>query len=165
MSAPNTVLGVKGFVSQPLSTRFMRLVGKIDGNGCWPWRGGRTAPNGYGQIWANGRHQQAHRVSWELAHGKPFPPGLDACHSCDNKWCVNPAHIWPGTPRDNAIDAVRKAPFRPGAKSNAAKTRCKRGHELSGDNVRVRPNGQHRTCRTCAKARKAARAAIARCKP
>jgi hypothetical protein len=43
-----------------------------------------------------------------LMNGQPMPRGLYACHTCDNGWCVNPAHILARSPSWNRRDAVRK---------------------------------------------------------
>jgi hypothetical protein len=51
--------------------------------------------------------RRAHRVAWILANG-PIPPGLFVCHRCDNPPCCNPAHLFLGTPGDNARDRNRK---------------------------------------------------------
>jgi hypothetical protein len=42
-----------------------------------------------------------------------FPSHIVARHLCDNKWCINPDHIVPGTHIENAQDSIRfgKLPF------------------------------------------------------
>lgn len=70
-------------------------------NGCWEWTGGRLL-YGYGRFWLNGRTIGAHVFAFVREHG--FRPPV-VRHSCDNPWCVNPAHLLPGTAQDNALDA------------------------------------------------------------
>jgi hypothetical protein len=49
----------------------------------------------------------AHRLQWMRLNGKPAE-GMDICHRCDNRGCINPAHLFEGTPRDNIRDMISK---------------------------------------------------------
>lgn len=76
-------------------------------NGCVEWMG---SPNrtGYGCIKLNGVMCLSHRVSWSWANSAVIPDGLYVCHACDNPICVNPDHLWIGTPLDNMKDCEAK---------------------------------------------------------
>lgn len=73
---------------------------------CWLWTAGTTKA-GYGQAASAGLNRYAHRVSWRLTHG-PVPDGLWVLHKCDNPPCLNPAHLFLGTAKDNAMDREAK---------------------------------------------------------
>jgi len=79
-------------------------------NGCWEWIK-HIDKYGYGQISVkeDGIHKSKliHRVMYELKHGT-IQDGLLACHTCDNRKCCNPDHIFLGTAKDNAEDMVAK---------------------------------------------------------
>ena len=73
---------------------------------CWEWTGG-TRSTGYGAFRVAGRAWSAHRWAYTLSFG-PIPDGMLVCHSCDNRLCVRPTHLFLGTHLDNQHDMIRK---------------------------------------------------------
>ena len=83
--------------------------------GCLLWTGA-TDRRGYGKIGLGGhygRTEQTHRVVWACMHGV-IPPGLCVLHRCDTPACVNAAHLFLGTKKDNTQDMMAKGRHIPG---------------------------------------------------
>lgn len=105
-----------------------RFWEKVDKSGdCWPWTGSHD-PRGYGHFQpVDGKSVGAHRFAYILTFG-PIPPGLFVCHHCDNPICVNPVHLFLGSPKDNTQDSLRKgrlSPHTPGTFRGAASAKAK----------------------------------------
>jgi hypothetical protein len=132
---------------------YEKLISKTrqDASGCWLWTGcsfhkRQYAAHRYGYmsvkiegIW---RTKTAHRLMWAAMHGWPTRDQC-VCHRCDVPLCCNPEHLFLGTHEDNMQDSRQK-----GRHFLSAKTHCKRGHELAGDNMFVDKNGC-RHCKAC----------------
>ena len=119
--------------------RFESKINKTQS--CWLWVGSINS-RGYGQFWENKKSYQAHRYSWSIYVGE-IPNGLYICHKCDVKECVNPAHLFAGTPSQNMQDCIQKKRF----SCPSIKGFCKKGHPYIGENILV--TKKQTLCRTC----------------
>ncbi len=161
-----------------IRARFERSY-RVDPSGCWLWTKGLNK-DGYGKFTLFYKTMTAHRLSWLLHFGSlpnlhpHLAHGTCVCHTCDRPACVNPAHLWLGSMGDNAKDRDAKGHCPGHSKSEAkraatsanmrialrvsiamrlAKTHCKHGHPLSGDNLYLAPHRPNaRGCLACRKA-------------
>lgn len=113
--------------------------------GCWIYKGEIDSGTGYGRVLINGRRYHVHRLSaffnlgLNLENSKEF-----ACHiqECSNRSCINPNHLYIGDNKSNQLDVI--------------KDKCKKGHDLIGENIRLslRKNGNFfRQCKICERLR------------
>lgn len=105
--------------------RFLDKIEKSDS--CWIWKG-TCFHVGYGAFWFKGNHQYAHRISYEMFKGK-IEDGKLVCHTCDNRKCVNPAHLFLGKKQDNVSDMM--------IKKRHAKGQMKINHKLIDKNIPI----------------------------
>lgn len=122
---------------------------------CWIWQGAPTG-KGYGVINIAGCRWLAHRLALELTVGPPPHEKSFACHTCDVRLCVNPAHLYWGDAQTNADDAVERG--------RLLKDACRRGHPRTPENVYERVTKEGYTERACIECRTMMRQ-IAQLKP
>jgi hypothetical protein len=119
----------------------------IDDNGCWVWHGGDTHgfnTRGQPQIFVRGRKPYGNTLAYVAAYEhyvSSIPKGMELDHTCFNAKCVNYEHLEVVTPKENKERAYQKY---------HARTECKYGHDLTGDNGVSRTDGRLR-CRQCLK--------------
>lgn len=92
-------------------SRFWAKVQRLSEDDCWIWTASQDKDM-YGKfrIFESGKKIdiRAHQYSWQLFSGRPVPPGIKVCHTCDHPYCVNPKHLFLGTNQDNMDDMVQK---------------------------------------------------------
>lgn len=123
----------------------------VNESGCWLWQGfchkyhGKQAADTRGYAGTNYRAKSvfAHRKMLEL-HTRPLARNEAACHTCDTPSCVNPAHLWIGTWKQNKLDEVAK-----GRNWYVVRTHCPRGHEYTPENTYMHPGRDGRGARGC----------------
>lgn len=91
---------------QTLQQGYEKFVVK-NPEGCWDWKGCAPTNPGYGQFRFEMKHERAHRASWILHNGE-IPEGKHVLHSCDNRLCSRPDHLFLGNQTTNMIDKTKK---------------------------------------------------------
>lgn len=91
-----------------IAERFWARVDRRSEDECWEWSGHRDQ-RGYGRGGTNkAGGYLAHRMAYMLHAGVALPDSTLVCHRCDNPPCCNPAHLFTGTHKDNAVDMAAK---------------------------------------------------------
>lgn len=96
--------------------RFWSKVNKTS-ESCWLWTG--TLNHGYGRFWYNNENHGAHQISYFL-YNKKWAKNF-VCHTCNNPLCVNPLHLYDGTPLQNSADRVGAGTLLKGDKNPSSK--------------------------------------------
>jgi hypothetical protein len=98
-------------LSPEFAKRFWSNVKIGEPDECWFWTASKS--NGYGQLWIHLTGKpfrfKSNRLAWIIHHKMDVPFGMWILHSCvATPNCCNPAHLRPGTPKQNVADMIQQ---------------------------------------------------------
>ena len=106
----NDTMPVKGTRTSAINRFVIKVYVPQDPAQCWIWTGARYH-YGHGAFAPDGsvaRSTPAHRWLYQYVHGVTLPSDITVNHNCDVPPCVNPAHLYAGTHKDNMRDMVAR---------------------------------------------------------
>jgi hypothetical protein len=134
--------------NMPVMERFMEKVDKRGPKECWPFMSS-IGKSGCGRFFYHGQCRDAYKIGYELLVG-PIPEDKHLHHICENRRCVNPAHLEVVSVRDHFVNRSPKHI----TYINSRKTHCPQGHPLvDGNLVKFRQNKNQRVCLICTRKR------------
>ena len=110
---------------------------KDAGDDCVIWKF-HVNNSGYGTLRINNKTVYAHRISLELHSGVVPKEGQQACHSCNNRLCINPSHLRWGSRVENMADARKHGTLAIGERVGGSKLTTPQVIEIKKDKRSLR---------------------------
>jgi HNH endonuclease len=106
-----TPIKILPFAMHPATVqRFWSKVKQAAPDDCWEWQAS-ISKNGYGSFKLGVSAVTTSRMAYALSTNDD-PGEMVVCHTCDNRKCCNPSHLYKGTISQNSRDMVERGRWR-----------------------------------------------------